>query len=81
MIISESTARRGIKAGRYLVRQLDEDGTEHPDIHRMPRTETERRRAITITGDGLRGRDGVRYLALDDVWFRAVDHVAISWED
>lgn len=79
MIVSTATARRGITSGRYLVRQYGDDGQQYADLRRIPRTRQERDRAPVTSGDGLRGRDGVRYLALDDCQHGRVDHVAVNW--
>jgi hypothetical protein len=72
-IVSTATARRGVKSGRYLVRQYGEDGTQYADLPRMPRTKTERSRA-SVTRDNER-----RYLVLDDYPNQTTDHVRIEW--
>jgi hypothetical protein len=72
-IVSTATARRGVKSGRYLVRQYGEDGTQYADLPRLPRTRTERSQASVIHDNGE------RYLVLDDCHNQTTDHVRIGW--
>ena len=72
-VISKATAIRGIKSGRYFVRQYGDDGTHYADLNRIPRTKVERIRAPTITDNDK------HYLILDDCRNYTVDFVRVDW--
>ena len=73
MIVSNQHARAGIRNGTMLVRQYDEDGTQHGDLGHMPRTRIERERASVVRDNGQ------RYLILDNCSTNTTDHVRIDW--